>query len=204
MFTPEQIKSLLAVATPNMRAMILMGINGGLGNTDLGTLPRKAVDLKAGWLDWPRPKTAVLRRIPLWSETVEAIESMLAGRVKPKRSADADLLFIGKRGESYVGNHKGYRVTQEFRRVCDQAGVEGRSFYDLRRTFETIGEDSRDLVAVKAIMGHAPATGDMSSVYRQRISDDRLQAVTTVVHDWLYAPADDDDQPATVPFGIVG
>ena len=39
MFTPEQIKALLEVATPNMRAMILMAINGGLGNTDLGTLP---------------------------------------------------------------------------------------------------------------------------------------------------------------------
>lgn len=206
MFTSQQIRSLLAVATPNMRAMILLAINGGLGNTDLGTLPRRAVDLHSGWLDWPRPKTAVMRRIPLWLETIEAINAMLAGRVKAKRPQDEELLFIGKRGESYVGNHKGYRVTQEFRRVCESAGVEGRSFYDLRRTFETIGEDCRDLVAVKAIMGHAPATGDMSAVYRQRIADDRLRAVVDVVHEWLYAdPEDGDgDDADVVPFRIVG
>ena len=61
-------------------------------------------------------------------------------------------------------------------------------------------------MAVQAIMGHAPPAGDMSSVYRQRLSDERLEAVVNVVRDWLYAPAaDDDDQPAAVvPFRIVG
>ena len=44
----------------------------------------------------------------------------------------------------------------------------GRNFYALRHTFETIGGDAKDQVAVDHIMGHA--RDDMASVYRERIS----------------------------------
>ncbi len=212
MFTREQILQLLAHSTPNMKAMILMAINGGLGNTDLGTIPRTAVDLKSGWLDFPRAKTAIPRRIPLWPETIAAINETLATRRKPKDAADDYLLFIGKRGESYEGNHKGYRVVQEFARICEKADIKGRSFYDLRRTFQTVAEDACDLVAVQTIMGHAPPASDMSSIYRQRVKDERLEKVVNVVRDWLFKEPpqdarDDGDEPQdrdVIPFRIVG
>ncbi|TVS11851.1 MAG: hypothetical protein EA424_23300 [Planctomycetaceae bacterium] len=54
-----------------------------------------------------------------------------------------------------------------------------------RNTFQTIGEESRDLVAVQAIMGHVPRSYDTSAIYRQRVSDERLRAVVGAVHDWL-------------------
>lgn len=206
MFTRGQILRLLSEATANMRAMILLAINGGLGNTDLGTLPKSAVDLEAGWLDHPRAKTAIPRRIPLWNETVEAIQAMLAERRKPKDAADEFLLFIGKRGESYEGNHKGYRVVQEFARICAKADIKGRSFYDLRRTFQTIAEEACDLVAVQSIMGHAPPASDMSAIYRQRVKDERLQKVVGVVHDWLFLepPKAHDGDDDVIPFRTVG
>jgi len=75
-------------------------------------------------------------------------------------------LFIGKRGQDYIGDQKGYRVYQEAARVFRNAGIKERTFYDLRRTFQTIAEGARDLTAVQAIMGHAPASGDMSAIYR--------------------------------------
>jgi integrase len=59
----------------------------------------------------------------------------------------------------------------------------GHTFYALRHTFETIGGDSRDQVAVDAIMGHS--RDDMASVYRERIDDDRLRAVVECVRKWL-------------------
>jgi integrase len=59
----------------------------------------------------------------------------------------------------------------------------GHTFYALRHTFETIGGDSRDQVAVDAIMGHS--RDDMASVYRERIGDDRLRAVVEHVRVWL-------------------
>ena len=61
------------------------------------------------------------------------------------------------------------------------------NFYALRHTFETIGGESRDQVAVDHIMGHARE--DMASVYRERISDDRLRAVADYVRTWLWPPA---------------
>ena len=188
MFERAELKTALDAAGANMKAMMLLGINGALGNTDLGLLPTKAVKLKSGWLDYPRDKTGIDRRIPLWPETVEAIKAVRVNRTTPKNPADAHLLFIGLRGQNYIGNHKGYRVTAEMTRLLKKTGLTrpGLSFYCLRRTFQTIAEGSLDLVAVAHIMGHAPPAGDMASIYRQRISDNRLRAVVDHVHQWLY------------------
>ena len=60
----------------------------------------------------------------------------------------------------------------------------GLGFYALRHVFETVAGDSRDQVAVDAIMGHA--RDDMASVYRERIDDSRLLAVTEHVRKWLF------------------
>ena len=160
MFTQEQIRAALEYAGPNMKSMILLGVNAALGNTDLGLMPIKAVDLEGGWLNYPRAKTAIPRRIPLWPETVDAIRWVLAVRPEPKDPEDDALLFIGPRGKSFEGSHRGYRVTAEWNKLAKKAGVQGRTFYDFRRTFLTIAEGSRDLAAVQSIMGHAPGSGD--------------------------------------------
>jgi integrase len=196
MYTREQIRSLLQAGSANMAAMILLGVNCGLGNTDLGMLPVTAFDLEGGWLDYPRQKTGIARRIPLWPETIAVVRTALEKRPQPSDTVDKKLLFIGARGESYTGEHKGYRVAQEFAHLLTDVGIEGRTFYDLRRTFQTIGEGAHDLVAVQSIMGHAPASGDMSSIYRQKVEDERLLAVTEHVRNWLYAePAGTSKQP---------
>jgi integrase len=169
-----------------MKAMVLLAINGGLGNTDLGVMTLDAIDVDSGWLNYAREKTGIMRRIPLWKETAEAVRESIEARSEPLNEDDGKLLFIGKRGQNYIGNRRGYRVVQEFARVAKNAGVEGRAFYDLRRTFQTIGEAANDLAAVQGIMGHAAGNSDMSAVYRQSVSDDRLKTVTTHVHNWLF------------------
>jgi integrase len=58
------------------------------------------------------------------------------------------------------------------------------SFYALRHTFETIAGGSRDQVAVDAVMGHADYS--MAGEYRERIEDDRLEAVAAHVRKWLF------------------
>ena len=60
----------------------------------------------------------------------------------------------------------------------------GHTFYTLRHTFETIGGEPRDQLAVDAIMGHPRE--DMASVYRERIGDDPLRAVVEQVRRWLF------------------
>jgi integrase len=175
---------MLAGASTNMRAMILLGINGGFGNTDVATLDIDAIDLNGGWISYPRPKTGVPRKVPLWPETVAAIRDVLANRREPNDESHAGLLFISARGKCHADSPRG--MILEFERLAKAAGVEGRSFYDLRRTFQTVAEGAHDLVAVQSIMGHAPKSGDMSSIYRQRIDDGRLRATVNCVRIWLY------------------
>ena len=100
----------------------------------------------------------------------------------------AKLLFIGARGTSYVNHTGGHRVAAEFARLRDEVGIKDRVFYDVRRTFQTVADNlSRDRDGVKAIMGHAPASGDMSAVYRQNFDDERLRNIVDHVHGWLFA-----------------
>lgn len=186
MFEADELRALLAVAGPNMWAMILLAANGGLGNSDVAGLTFGAVNLKTRWMVYPRPKTGVERRIPLWSETVEAVKVAIAQRPQPKDKANKALIFIGPRGESYLAAN-GYRVAGEFARVLTAAKVKPkRGFYSIRHGFQTIGEWAHDAVAVAALMGHAPSGADMSARYRERIDDSRLEAVTSCVHTWLF------------------
>ncbi len=79
-------------------------------------------------------------------------------------------------------------IAQEFAKILKKLELQGdrRTFYALRHTFETIAGATRAQIAVNAIMGHAAASNDMSAVYRERIDDDRLKAVTDHVRAWLW------------------
>jgi hypothetical protein len=65
LFKAEEVRRLIDAAGQPLRAMILLGVNCGYGNTDCGLLPLSAVDLDGGGIDFPRPKTGVARRCPL-------------------------------------------------------------------------------------------------------------------------------------------
>ena len=188
MFERDELLALLKQAEGNVRAMTLLGINAALSNTDLALLPMQALDLKSGWLTYARQKTAIERRIHLWLETVEAINAVLAARPTPQALTDKNLVFISKRGKTYIAQHRGFRVGDEFNKLLRAAKLtrKGLSFYALRHTFQTVAEGCRDLSAVQSIMGHAPSKGDMSAVYRERVDDDRLKAVVDHVHKWLF------------------
>jgi integrase len=66
-----------------IKAMLLLGINAAFGPSDIGKLSMEAIDLRDGWLDLPRLKTATERRIPLWPDTIEAPKAYLKIRPKP-------------------------------------------------------------------------------------------------------------------------
>lgn len=190
MFEAAEIKTLLAKANVHLKAIIHLGVNCGFGPHDVGRLPESAVDLELGWVDFPRPKTGVFRRIPLWSETVSAIRESVRQRRGPTNATDKGLLFVTVTGRAWANDSPNNAVTSEFRKLLEVADLHrpGLGFYGLRRTFETIAGESIDQVAVDHIMGHS--RGDMASVYRQRISDERLLAVVNHVRPWLF-PADD-------------
>jgi integrase len=185
MFEPAELRRALDAAGQPLRAMLLLGVNCGFGNADCGRLPLSALDLEGGWVHFPRPKTGVARRCPLWPETVEALREWLAGRKGPADPANAGLVFHTQRGHVWHKRIANNPIARATRRLLDRLGINGhRNFYALRHTFETVGGESRDQAAVDHIMGHA--RDDMASVYRERISDERLRAVTDHVRGWLF------------------
>jgi integrase len=190
LFTADEIRRLLAAAGTAMRAMILLGINGGFGNADCGHLPLSAVDLDAGMIDFPRPKTGIPRRCPLWPETIQAIREASANRPDPKNEGHAGLVFITKYGLPWAKDTADQTLAKEFGKLLRALHINGRTglgFYTLRHTFRTVADESKDQPAVDFVMGHE--VPHMSSVYRETISDARLKAVADHVRAWLFAPA---------------
>src|SRR5262249_33838065 len=110
-----------------LRAMILLGINCALGNADCGRLPLRALDLERGWLDFPRPKTGMGRRCPLWPETVDALKASLARRPEPKDPADAELVFITRFGQAWHTDTTENPVSYEVGKLLRQLGINGRA-----------------------------------------------------------------------------
>lgn len=221
MFEAAQIRKLLEQAGPTMRAMILLAINCALGNHDVAALHGARLDLRRRWLDYPRPKTGIDRRCPLWPETIAALRKVLRRQKRlsaasSQRSAESvtandtnaktpspktssaisremasktrGLVFVTRSGRSWLPSKSGNPISMEFLRVARRAGVwrKGLGFYALRHTFSTIGEEVKDRSALEYIMGHAAEARDMTSVYRERIGDDRLQAVAEHVRGWLW------------------
>lgn len=184
MFEADEIKAMLAAAGQPLRAMILLGVNAALGNGDVAALPMKAVDLESGWLVFPRPKTGIDRKVPLWPETVAAIRDWLTVRPKPADAADADLVFVTyKRGN--WKDDTGRALPHEMKKLMTKCKLNGhRGFYALRHTFQTQGDECGDFIAVRKIMGHV--SDDIADVYRERVSDERLRKVTDHVRGWLF------------------
>jgi hypothetical protein len=54
LFTVDEIKRILDAADPQIRAMVLLALNCGFGNSDVAGLPQSAIDLAGGWIDFPR------------------------------------------------------------------------------------------------------------------------------------------------------
>jgi integrase len=179
---------------PQLRAMILLAINAGFGNRDCAALPLSAVSLDRGWLDFPRPKTGIPRRAPLWPETIAALRLVIEGRPTPKGFAEVGLVFLTPDGLAWVRHQQSARqkasnidkVAVEFLKLTKRVGLhrQGLGFYSVRHTFRTVADATRDQPAADFIMGHTDPS--MRGHYVERIEDERLKAVTDHVRRWLF------------------
>jgi integrase len=202
----NEIRQLLLACPTQLQAMVLLGVNCGFGNKDCAELRPTHIDLEHGWVYFPRVKTGIERRCPLWPETVAAIRAVLADRRlrAVRRHAEAEgLLFVTARGRKFVRGESSTAddgrprlvehdaIATTFKRIMTKQGIvlRGVGFYGLRHTLETIGAETGNQVAVDHIMGHAPPSNDMGDVYRGGVADVALRHVTDHVHTWLFGPA---------------
>jgi integrase len=191
-FDREQLVKVLGAVGVQIKAMVLLGINCGLGNSDCARLRFGHVDLKAGWLDFPRPKTGEPRRAKLWPETVAAVKAAIDTRPAPSDPEHGELLFVTKYGRPWrEDSHRNSPLSHEFAKVLDELGLKrpGLNFYALRHTLQTVGEGALDKAALARIMGHVADARDMSATYREHVADERLEAVAKFVRKWLFPPA---------------
>lgn len=187
MIEAADLRRILAAADVQLKAMILLALNAGMGNSDVGNLPLSALDLTGGWIDYPRPKTSVDRRCPLWVETVDAIKAALAKRPTPKEAGAELLVFVTRYGASWSKDDTfDNPVTKAFRKVLGKLDLHraGLGFYALRHVHRTIAGGARDVPAANVIMGHSD--GSMGELYTERIEDSRLRAVVDHIHQWLF------------------
>ncbi len=189
----------LSGSSPVLRAMILLAINCGFGQTDCSRLTFRHIDLESGWHTFPRPKTSEKRRCPLWPETVAAIREYLKIRVTPRDSQLSDRVFLTYSGLEFVRVKQTdvdgeSRITpidvvgRVFVKLLKKLNMKrfGVSFYSLRRTFRTIADEVNDQPAISLVMGHSAKADDMAARYRQSISDERLKVVSDYVRNWLF------------------
>lgn len=187
MFDAEEVRKLLAIANPTLRAAVLLGLNAAMGASDIAHLPAEAVDLDKGWITYPRPKTGVPRRAWLWPETRDAIRQAIAARPRPLSGRPGERLFLGPRGGPLINNDGTGYLRKLFCRASDATGTARvyRGFYGLRHTFRTVADSTLDRPAIDLVMGHAPA--DIGTRhYLERISDERVQRVCEHVRRWLF------------------
>jgi hypothetical protein len=198
MFEPVEIKAAIRRADWPLKAMILLGANAGLGPTDISTMPLSFAEqaVVTGWLAYPRPKTEIDRRARLWARTRAALRRVLSKRPTPTTPEAENLAFVTKYGKPWVrveqnsNGRIGWKdsAAQAFSRVLTELGIKrGRlGLYGLRRGVQTVGEEV-DPPAVSYIMGHVAGANDMAAVYRQRITDERLERVAEHLRKWLFS-----------------
>lgn len=179
----KEILAILEKCNAKFRPVVLLGINGGMGASDISRLTISQVE-NAEVLDCPRNKTGAPRRIFLWPETQEAIMYYMLSRKPPKDQCNEQIAFLTLQGRPWVEERKN-SAQHMFRRARMEAGLSWGAFYDLRRTFQTIGEEKLDFPAVSFCMGHVAHSSDMAARYR-KVSDERIKRVCDHVRSWLF------------------
>jgi integrase len=226
--TGEEIGKLLNRSTPNFRAMILLGINCGLGPADIGRLRWNMIDLERRRLQFPRPKTGAMRVGYLWKCTREALNHVRAlkhSQQELERNGNSALVFVtrnglpfyretelqadveidGKKIRKVIGVKVHKPILCTFGRMVRELNLEGVSFYRLRHTFKTLGKKARDREILDLMMGHKdPSTG---KIYDHEDIDWRhVRRVARIVYRqlWPKITPSVNRLPVTVMADVVG
>jgi integrase len=175
----SHIRSILSKCNVYFLPVVYLGINGGMGVGDISRITLDQLE-DLPWLNCPRNKTGTPRRIYLWPETIKAIKASISRR---KESSHLSAALLTSHGTPWQHDSQD-AGTQMFRKARIAAKLKKGSFYDLRRTFQTVGDETMDFPAVSFCMGHTPSASDMSSRYRQ-VSDERIKKVCLHIRSWL-------------------
>jgi len=204
----KEVDRLLDRAQPAFKAMILLGVNCGLGPADIGRLRWNMIDLTTGRLQYPRPKTGVLRVGYLWKKTRAAlyrVRELKHNREALLKNGDESLVFLTRKSRPYYREREVFKriivegkpvmkltgiaidnaVSITFGRMTRELGMEKVGFYRLRHTLKTIGKKARDSEALNLMMGHRDSgTGRVYD--HEEVNWKRIKRVARVVYRRLW------------------
>lgn len=152
-FTDEMLARYLAAVEadhdPVVRAVIKLAMFTGMRRGEILGLQWKNIDLRAGFVLLPDPKSGRPERIPLSPHAVEVVKEVERG--------ESDLLFPGRSGKPR------HDIKRGLKRVKERAGLpEGyRPLHDLRHNYATrlASSGKVDLYMLQKLLCHKdPAT----------------------------------------------
>ncbi len=195
----QDILRIIEASSIQYKPIVLLGINCGMGQKDISDLLARDLPKLDGDVYWrsDRGKNGGIRKFWLWPETAKAIAEYQA-YMKRLRAIDKGrarkpewekLLFRTAQGNAWVTEGDGVckdGIGWQFRKLRKELGISRGTFYDLRRTFETVANETLDQMAVNLVMGHVPPDDDMPSRYLQNIANERIRLVCAHVRKWLF------------------
>ena len=121
---------------------------------------------------------------------MEALRTAAADRPKPGGYESCGLVFVTKYGNPWALRNKSEALTHEFGKLLRKLNLHrpGLGFSTLRHVFRTVADATGDFPAVRLVTGHTDHGID--DVYRERIDDERLVAVSEMVRKWLWPGGD--------------
>ena len=205
-YSPAETRLLIESADDQFKAILLLCLSCAFGNSDISNMPRSSLSADGLWVNYPRPKTEIPRRAPLWAEAKAAIERYLPNRPRPAAKEFRDLLFLTRNGTPWVRatiktveSEDGKpahthavvvdALAHKFAKLAKGLKLNrpGLGLYGFRRAAQTAVENCGDMVAVDHLLGHVPHVRDMGSVYRDSVADVRLEKASQAIRDWLYS-----------------
>ncbi len=183
-FSVEQIKKLLSDATERTRLYILLALNCGMTQADIGDLRHEEFDGKAGRIVRKRSKTKDHENVPtvnyrLWPSTLELL--------KKYRSADPERVLVNRYGGPLKAEtvqdgkfNKRDAISNAFLRLCETAGIDDLTFKHLRKSGASTLRKHREYKSYDWIyLGHSPR-----SIAERHYSEESQELFDEAIH-WL-------------------
>lgn len=139
LYTTTQIQQLVQAARPQMRMMILLGLNCGFGPKDLQDLTWG--HFRGERVTLSRSKTGVRQTFLLWPQTKNTLDELRTARVKlvarlarrGRPRSDGGHVFMTKYWRPWCKD----AISLGFRQLCVKVGVPCYGFYRLRHCAST-------------------------------------------------------------------
>lgn len=205
LFEPEELRAVIEAADLRLKTAIMLAINAGLGNSDIGEANWKYVTKKRIGKQtetrfvMPRGKTWGIRRTPLWPETVKLLDEWRTQlRDNGLPNGDENFIWTTRYGTPivYTKSHEGGPVTirdnlqPEFANLLKAVGIykPGLTFYSIRHSGSTWatdygGEDAAIKEGNQFYLGNAP--GEIWKNYSHGVPPS-LKRTVKVIHKALF------------------